>query len=163
LKPGGASADVPGVPTAEPFSELELETDPVPVRSTRLWMGRQRWEQVVAEASPADRPPPAAKPTRRREPRHHYRVSCLIRLGGSGEMGVYAVDTRNISRQGMGFRHDRLVEPDTPCLVALRDPHARVTLHPAIVRWCSPIEPIGFDTGIAFQQPIDLDGLIRTR
>jgi len=140
-------------------AESLRDIDTAAVRSTRLWMGRQRWEQVVAEALPANTAARRTNQRRRREPRHPYRVSCLVRLGENGEMGVYSVDARNISRQGMGFRHDRLVDPDTPCLVALRDSHGCVTLHPAIVRWCAPIEPVGFDTGIEFHHPLQLEAL----
>ncbi|MEM1209884.1 MAG: PilZ domain-containing protein [Planctomycetota bacterium] len=135
-------------------TDLPVDVDASVVRSTRLWMGRQRWEQVVADAVPAKNAARRLNHRRRREPRHPYRVSCLIRLGKDGEMGVYSVDTRNISRHGLGFRHDRPVEPNTPCLIALRDAVGCVTLHAAIVRWCSPLEPVGFDTGVEFDQPV---------
>ncbi|MEM6333372.1 MAG: PilZ domain-containing protein [Planctomycetota bacterium] len=130
------------------------------VRSTRLWMGRQRWDQVVAEADPATAGRRRKLHLRRREPRHPYRVSCLVRIGEDGNLGVYSVDTCNLSRHGLGFRHDRLLDPDTHCLIALRDSSSNVTLHAARVRWCAPIEPVGFDTGLEFEEPINVSVLI---
>lgn len=123
-------------------------------------MGRQRWDQVVAEAEPATASKTRRLHLRRREPRHAYRVSCLVRIGEDGDLGVYSVDTRNLSRNGLGFRHDRLLDPETQCLIALRDAGANVTLHAARVRWCAPIDPVGFDIGLEFDEPIDPSALL---
>ncbi|MEM7680659.1 MAG: PilZ domain-containing protein [Planctomycetota bacterium] len=133
--------------------------------STRLWLSDQQWLNLLEQARRAE--PESirfqdAADDRRDEPRTEIDFRCILRWGGElQDAGVYAVQARNVSPNGLAFLHTQPIPDHTHCTLALQPPGLPGMITSGRSIWSRILES-GFghdvyEVGLRFDQAIDLD------
>ncbi len=146
--------------------------------SARLWIGRRRWDALLADLR-HDTPAPNATPGgasdatgHRHHARHAVPLRCILRLAppdpatangshpqASPAHGTYLVHARNLGRGGLNFVHDRPLTPGTRATLALQPVRGPGRVLRVAVAWCRPVENGGgepglFHVGLKFDRPL---------
>ena len=146
--------------------------------SARLWIGRRRWDALLADlrhdtSAPNATPGGASDATgHRHHARHAVPLRCILRLAppdlvtahgphpdASPAHGTYLVHARNLGRGGLNFVHDRPLNPGTRATLALQPTRGPGRVLPAAVAWCRPVARDGddatlFHIGLKFDRPL---------
>ena len=139
----------------------------------RMWVSDRQWLSMLKRIELGHGNPYADGASEATGERGHARVAgdfrCMIRLGCAGdtdsEHGIYAVRTRNVGGGGVGFTHDRELHAGLRCTVALQPNEGPGLVIAGRVAWCrsvdrGPEDPVDYEVGVQFDQPVDLDSFV---
>lgn len=139
----------------------------------RLWVSDQQWLAMLKRIEQGEAGGFAGGASDATGEREHERVAgdfrCMIRLGSpdqpEDDHGVYTVRTRNIGGGGIGFVHSCELRSGVRCTVALQPAQGPGIVLAGRVAWCRAIDrggedPIDFEVGVQFDQPVDLSPFV---
>ena len=98
----------------------------------------------------------------RRSPRHpYYRIiGLLVAIRQGPAPSYYRVGSRNVSREGMAFIHDRPLPEDTHCAAYLITTEGRYVKVPGCVVRCDGLSEGGFEVGMEFSDPLPMERFV---